>query len=307
MPYSKDKLQDLPDSTKGLTKRQKERFVDIFNSLVDKGLKESEAIPLAIKQSKTIKKSTEFLKATTADVTRDSAGNLVYRGQKFAGYNKPMSDSGNKQGKVLAKKGDEIKIVRFGDQNLKDNQTAEQNDRFYDRFGNQEGLDDPFSPLYWSARWLWPKGNLKGKGPKPFHTLKKSSEAVPVIKAFDEEQMISIEMVYEPYVLDAHNQWMSPTTLRKACEDFNEKLREGKVLPNLFHIASTDKFEIVKSWINEVECKIGDKLVSEGSWLAKLKFHDKELWEMHKSGETGGVSIGAQGVILPPKQVKEDD
>lgn len=113
--------------------------------------------------------SEELLKSS---VTKDSAGNLVYRGEKFVGYNKPMKDSGKKQGKVLAKKGDEVKLVRFGDPSLADNQSVEANDKFYARFGGQEGLDDKFSPLYWSASWLWPKGNLKGKGAKDFYKLK---------------------------------------------------------------------------------------------------------------------------------------
>lgn len=114
----------------------------------------------------------DILKATTESVTKDDKGNLVYRGQKFPGYNKPMKDSGNKQGKVLAKKGDEIKIVRFGDPSLPDNQSAEQNDQFYARFGNQKGMDDKFSALFWSASHLWPRGKLKGKGAKEFYKLK---------------------------------------------------------------------------------------------------------------------------------------
>lgn len=114
----------------------------------------------------------EILKATTDDVTRDDKGNLVYRGQKFPGYNKPMADSGNKQGKVLAKKGDQIKVVRFGDPSMADNQSVEANDRFYDRFGGQDGMGDKFSALYFSARWLWPRGKLKGKGAKEFYKLK---------------------------------------------------------------------------------------------------------------------------------------
>lgn len=108
-------------------------------------------------------------------VTRDDAGNVVYRGQSFPGFGKPIRDSGNKQGKVLVRRGDRIKIVRFGDPSLADNQSVEANDRFYARFGNNSNIDDPFSPLYWSARWLWPRGSLKGEGPKPFATLKKAN------------------------------------------------------------------------------------------------------------------------------------
>lgn len=111
-------------------------------------------------------------KADTSDVTRDDKGNLVLRGEKFAGYGKPMRDSGSKQGKVLVKEGNTVKIVRFGDPSLRDNYSVEANNRFYDRFGGRPQIDDKMSPLYWSARWLWPKGN-KGGGAKPFYTLKK--------------------------------------------------------------------------------------------------------------------------------------
>ncbi|ADX87942.1 hypothetical protein [Vibrio phage JSF2] len=107
-----------------------------------------------------------------AKVTKDDNGNLVYRGEKFVGYNKPMKDSGDKQGKVLVKDGDKIAVVRFGDPSMPDNQSEEANDNFYARFGNQKGIDDKFSPLYWSARWLWPRGEMKGKGAKEFFKLK---------------------------------------------------------------------------------------------------------------------------------------
>lgn len=112
-------------------------------------------------------------KATTSNVTKDDSGNLVYRGQKFVGYNKPMrSNRDGKQGMVLAKQGDEIKVVHFGDPSMADNLSAEANDAFYARFGNQDGIKDPFSPLYWSASYLWPRGKMKGKGAKDFYTLK---------------------------------------------------------------------------------------------------------------------------------------
>lgn len=107
-------------------------------------------------------------------IERLDNGNIKYRGQEFPGFNKPIKDSGEKQGKVLAKKGEEIKIVRFGDPSMPDNQSVEQNDRFYARFGKQPGIDDKFSALYWSARWLWPKGKMKGKGAKDFYTLRKN-------------------------------------------------------------------------------------------------------------------------------------
>ena len=94
----------------------------------------------------------------------------MYRGEKFPDYNKPIrSDREGKQGKVLARKGDEIRVVHFGDPSMEDNYSAEANDAYYARHGEES---DIFSAKYWSHKWLWPKGKLKGKGPKEFHTLK---------------------------------------------------------------------------------------------------------------------------------------
>ena len=41
---------------------------------------------------------------------------ITYRGERFSGYNKPKRTPGKKKKfAVLAKKGDKVKLVRFGD------------------------------------------------------------------------------------------------------------------------------------------------------------------------------------------------
>lgn len=246
-------------------------------------------------------------KATTKDVTRDEAGNLVYRGNKYPGYNKPMKDSGGKQGKVLAKKGDQIKVVRFGDPSLRDNYSNEANDAYYARHGTES---DKFSAKYWSNNWLWPRGALKGKGPKEFHTLKKSTEdmQLPIIKAKDDELKQAIDVIYEPFVPDAHGQWMSKETIRKACDNFNTNLEKGHIKDNLYHskdddgsVIECDRVETLKTWINECDCYIGDQFIPEGTWLGKFQYHDDGLWEMKKSGVLQGVSIGGRGRVITPE------
>jgi hypothetical protein len=48
--------------------------------------------------------------ASTKNVTRTPSGRIKYRGETFAGYNKPKRTPGaNKKSAVLAKKGDQIK------------------------------------------------------------------------------------------------------------------------------------------------------------------------------------------------------
>lgn len=190
MPYSKDNLKALPSSTKNLSIKQKNKFVEVFNALEGDGMEESMAIPIALAQAKKVK-------------TRKST-------------------------------------------------------------------------------------------------------KMPFMKATNDEQMLAIELVYEPYVPDAHGEWMSPETIRKACVDFNEKLEAGIVKPNLFHLANTDKVTIVKSWINEVECQIGDFTIPEGSWLSSVQYNDPELWELKKSGVLKGVSVSAHGIVHEPIKGKEE-
>ena len=75
--------------------------------------------------------------ATTKDTER-TAGGVKYRGETFPGFNKPKrapSDSQKKM-RVLAKKGDEIKVVEFGQ-------------KFFDGRGRCGGLvDRPLFSLY---------------------------------------------------------------------------------------------------------------------------------------------------------------
>ena len=114
-----------------------------------------------------------------------------------------------------------------------------------------------------------------------------------------EEEWISVEVVYVPgeQERDSHGQWMSKATVAAACKDFNDNLHN--ISPNLYHISNTNKFEILKSWINEIDMvsSTGQE-VKEGTWLVKLRY-SPELWEMKKAGKIQGVSIGCRGVVNP--------
>lgn len=91
--------------------------------------------------------------ATTKDVERTKDGKLKYRGETFPGYNKPKRDTTTGKAKaVLAKKGDEVKIVRFGDpkmRNRADNPEARKNFRARH---NCDTAKDKFTARYWSCR-----------------------------------------------------------------------------------------------------------------------------------------------------------
>lgn len=114
------------------------------------------------------------------------------------------------------------------------------------------------------------------------------------------EEKISIEVVYEPDVKDVHGNWMNSETIQKGCENFNSNLELGVVKPNLFHMANTDKFEIVKSWVHEeidVTVDASGEPVKAGTWLAKIHYKDDNLWKLKKEGVIQGVSIFGYGNI----------
>ncbi|WP_429132484.1 XkdF-like putative serine protease domain-containing protein [Aeromonas dhakensis] len=112
-----------------------------------------------------------------------------------------------------------------------------------------------------------------------------------------EEERISVEVVYVPgeQERDSHGQWMSKATVAAACKDFNDNLHN--ISPNLYHISNTNKFEILKSWVQEeIDVVANGQTIPAGTWLVKLRY-SPELWEMKKAGKLQGVSIGCRGVV----------
>jgi|TARA_R110000744_G_scaffold195627_1_gene314732 hypothetical protein len=91
--------------------------------------------------------------ATTKDVTRTPSGRIKYRGETFSGFNKPKRTPNKpKKSAVLAKKGSDIKIVRFGDpkMSIKKDQPARRSN-FRARH-NCDTAKDKFSARYWSCK-----------------------------------------------------------------------------------------------------------------------------------------------------------
>jgi len=90
---------------------------------------------------------------------------IEYRGERFAGYNKPKRTPNHptKSHAVLAKKGDTIKLIRFGQQgvsgagkNPKSEKDKARRKSYYARH-NAQGKPgkDVFSAKYWSHKVKW--------------------------------------------------------------------------------------------------------------------------------------------------------
>ena len=91
--------------------------------------------------------------ATTQNVKRTPSGRIVYRGESFAGYNKPKrTPNKNKKSAVLAKKGSQIKLVRFGDPNMSIKKDQPANKKSFRARHKCDTAKDKFSARYWSCK-----------------------------------------------------------------------------------------------------------------------------------------------------------
>jgi hypothetical protein len=86
-------------------------------------------------------------------VKRSPSGRLSYRGETFSGYNKPKRTSGgSKKFAVLAKKGDDVKLVRFGDPNMTIKKSDPERRKSFRARHNCDTAKDKFSARYWSCK-----------------------------------------------------------------------------------------------------------------------------------------------------------
>jgi hypothetical protein len=103
-------------------------------------------------------------KSKTASLSEKLA-EIKYRGKTFPGYNKPIaSDRPEKKKMVLAKKGDEVRVIHFGQKGYKHNYSESAKKDYLSRSAGIRGKggkltkDDKFSANYWARRELWPQG-----------------------------------------------------------------------------------------------------------------------------------------------------
>lgn len=91
--------------------------------------------------------------AKASSVERLPSGRIKYRGETFAGFNKPKrTPNASKKFAVLAKKGDEIKLVRFGDPDMEIKRDNPERRKSFRARHNCDTATDKFSARYWSCK-----------------------------------------------------------------------------------------------------------------------------------------------------------
>tara|TARA_S200002703_G_scaffold74073_1_gene63930 strand:+ start:1176 stop:1460 length:285 start_codon:yes stop_codon:yes gene_type:complete len=91
--------------------------------------------------------------ASTKDVKKTEGGRLSYRGETFSGFNKPKrTPDANKKFAVLARQGDQVKLVRFGDPDMRIKKNIPERRANFRARHNCDTAKDKLTPRYWSCK-----------------------------------------------------------------------------------------------------------------------------------------------------------
>jgi site-specific DNA-adenine methylase len=125
------------------------------------------------------------------------------------------------------------------------------------------------------------------EGGRPAALERALDKRIPLLKTEDERYVLGV--VLEPETVDSQNDVYSAAEVRAAAHRFLEAF--GNV--GLMHQGYVnDKVKIIESYLAPVDFEIAGARVKKGTWLLAVHVLDDELWELIKSGELTGLSMG---------------
>ena len=81
---------------------------------------------------------------------------IEYRGERFAGYNKPKkTPNASKSHAVLAKDGDKIKLIRFGQQGVQGSPDGSARNKAFKARHASNIAKGKMSAAYWANKVKW--------------------------------------------------------------------------------------------------------------------------------------------------------
>lgn len=81
---------------------------------------------------------------------------IEYRGERFAGYNKPKkTPNASKSHAVLAKEGDKVKLIRFGQQGVVGSPNGTARNRAFKARHASNIAKGKMSAAYWANKVKW--------------------------------------------------------------------------------------------------------------------------------------------------------
>ena len=81
---------------------------------------------------------------------------IEYRGEKFAGYNKPKrTPNASKSHAVLAKEGEKVKLIRFGQQGVQGSPDGSARNKAFKARHAKNIAKGKMSAAYWANKVKW--------------------------------------------------------------------------------------------------------------------------------------------------------
>ncbi len=125
------------------------------------------------------------------------------------------------------------------------------------------------------------------------HREETKEEWQGIAKAVDVEKRHFTAVVLRPNEVDLHGDIYDEEVVEKACHDYNELCRQG----NIQHLIQTELATPIESYVAKSDFALGTGEVKAGDWVLTMKIKDDELWEMCKSGDFTGFSVGCMGTV----------
>lgn len=112
------------------------------------------------------------------------------------------------------------------------------------------------------------------------------------IVKFDDEAHYLTGIVYEPFVEDAHGNFMTEEEIRKAAYWFS---KNGDKIDIQHSFSPADRVYVVESYVAPCDMNIAGELIAKGTWLMSVEVCDDEIWREVQKGGITGFSMGGYG------------
>jgi hypothetical protein len=235
---------------------------------------------------------------------QQKTASIEYRGEHFDGYNKPKQAPAGDDHKmvVLAKKGDNVKLIRFGKRGYEHNYSKDAKQNYLtrsagirDKNGNLT-KDDKLSANYWARKTLWPK-NQKADGTSSISKDRDMSKNAHYEMSYTDRQAIHKYRGLNKIAMGSIN--------RKSWEDLLDKSQKGDYISHNTNIGHYAKEQGAKKGLTALAISGGIKALT-GSPENHIAMVDvdpdtgkKAIYHMH---ETSG---GRLAKVDPEKYIND--
>jgi hypothetical protein len=124
---------------------------------------------------------------------------------------------------------------------------------------------------------------------------------VKILTKADDEQMLVYGVVYEPGVEDAHDDFMTAAEIEKAAHGFMKDAQNIDTQHNFKDGAG----EVVESYIAPQDFKVGEQVITKGSWVLVTKA-TPEIWDAIQKGEFTGYSMAGVAEVEQKDSVEKN-